>query len=211
MIEGGIKGQFRNFAFNAAVFQQQITGFQSNVFSGTGFILANAPKQSTFGVEFDGSVTPIHALTLTGAVTYLDPKYDDFPAGGAIVAGSYTVGPTNLTGTRPAGIPEFSTTMGAAYNQRLSDSTKLLLRGDFDYQTPVQVAEGVLAFKREVKELNLAATLQFDSGLELSLWGRNVNDDQYISTLFSSVVQSGSVSAYPNQPRTYGGTVRFKF
>lgn len=211
VIEGGIKGQFRTFAFNAAVFQQQITGFQSNVFSGTGFILANAPKQSTFGVEFDGSVTPVHALTLTGAVTYLDPKYDDFPGGGAIVAGTYTVGPTNLTGTRPAGIPEFSATIGAAYNQRLSDSTKLLLRGDFDYQTPVQIAEGVLAITREVKELNLAATLQFDSGLELSLWGRNVTDDQYITTLFSSVVQSGSVSAYPNQPRTYGGTVRFKF
>lgn len=71
MIEDSIKGQFRNFAFNAAVFKQQITGFQSNAFSGTGFILANAPRQSTFRVEFDGSVTPFRALTLNGAMTYL--------------------------------------------------------------------------------------------------------------------------------------------
>lgn len=217
VIEGGIKGQFREFAFNLAVFQQQITGFQSNVFSGTGFILANAPKQSTFGVEFDGSVTPIPALTLNGAVTYLDPKYDSFPNGGAIIIGpnpaspTYTVGAANLTGTRPAGIPEFAVTVGGTFTQRVNDGLTFLFRTDFNYQTPVQIAEGVLNYEREVKELNLAATLQFENGLEVSGWARNVTNDQYITTLFSSVAQSGSVSAYPNQPRTYGGTVRFKF
>ena len=211
VIEGGIKGQFRNFAFNAAVFKQQITGFQSNVFSGTGFILANAPKQSTFGVEFDGSVTPFRALTLNGAVTYLDPKYDSFPNGGGIVAGTFSVGPANLTGTRPAGVPEFSVSVGGTFNQPLSDSLRLLFRTDFNYQTPVQIAEGALALEREVKELNLAATLQFDQGLELSGWARNVTNNRYITTLFSSVAQSGSVSGYPSQPRTYGATVRYKF
>jgi iron complex outermembrane recepter protein len=211
VIEGGIKGQYRNFAFNMAVFQQQITGFQSNVFTGTGFSLLNAPKQSTFGVEFDGSVTPVPRLTLNGAVTYLDPKYDSFPTGGAIVAGTYTVGPVNLSGTRPAGIPEFAASMGATYTQPLAHGMKLLLRGDFDYQTPVQIAEGVITLEREVKELNLAATLQFENGLEVSAWGRNVTNNHYVTTIFSSVAQSGSVSAYPNQPVTYGGTIRFKF
>ena len=215
VIEGGIKGQFSNFAFNAAVFKQEITGFQSNVFTGTGFTLANAAKQSTFGVEFDGSVTPFRALTLTGAVTYLNPKYDSFANGGAIVAGTYTVAGANLTGTRPAGIPDFAVSVGATYTQPLNDRLKLLLRTDFDYQTPVQIAEStspvIINLTREVKELNLAATLQFASGLEISGWARNVTNDQYITTIFSSVAQSGSLSGYPNQPRTYGGTVRVKF
>ncbi len=226
VIEAGIKGQYRSFAFNAAIFQQQITGFQSNVFTGTGFTLLNAPKQSTFGIEFDGSVTPVRGLTLNGAVTYLDPKYDSFPIGGAIgdstnppVANNpnptYTVVTTNLTGTRPAGIPEFSVSIGGTFTQKINESLKLLLRTDFDYQSPVQIAESALPaivnLKREVKELNLAATLQFANGLELSAWARNVTNDQYITTIFSSVAQSGSVSGYPNQPRTYGGTVRFKF
>ena len=211
VIEGGIKAQFSHFAFNAAIFKQSITGFQSNVFSGTGFILSNAPKQSTFGIEFDGSVTPFHALTLTGAVTYLDPKYDSFPNGGAIVLPNYTVGVADLTGQTPAGIPEFSVTVGGTYTQRLSDRLRLLLRADFDYQTPTQIAQGALALEREVKELNLAATLQFKNGLELSVWGRNVTNDQYITAFFSSTAQLGSVSGYPNQPVTYGGTVRLKF
>lgn len=215
VIEGGIKGQFRNFAFNAAIFQQEITGFQSNVFSGTGFILANAPKQSTFGVEFDGSVTPFRALTLNAAVTYLDPKYDSFPAGGAIALPNYTVVAANLTGTRPAGIPEFAVSVGGTYTRPITDTIKLLFRTDFNYQSPVQIAEStapvIQALKREVKELNMAATLQFQNGLELSVWGRNVTNNQYITTIFSSVAQSGSLSGYPNQPATYGGTVRFKF
>ena len=215
VIEGGIKGQWATYAFNLAIFQQEITGFQSNVFTGTGFTLANAAKQSTFGVEFDGSVTPVKALTLNAAVTYLDPKYDSFSNGGAIVAGTYTVGAANLTGTVPAGIPQFALTVGGTYTHQINSSLKLLFRTDFDYQTPVQIAEStspvIQALTREVKELNLAATLQFANGLEVSGWARNVTNDQYITTIFSSVAQSGSLSGYPNQPRTYGGTVRFKF
>lgn len=215
VIEAGIKGQYRSFAFNAAIFKQEITGFQSNVFSGTGFILANAPKQSTFGIEFDGSVTPVKSLTLNGAVTYLDPKYNSFPAGGAISLPNYTVTAANLTGTKPAGIPEFTVSIGGTYTRPLTDKIKLLLRGDFNYQSPVELVETtapvIKNLKRTVQELNLAATLQFENGLEVSLWGRNVTNNQYITTIFSSVAQAGSVSGYPNQPVTYGGTIRFKF
>ena len=215
VIEGGIKGQYRNFAFNAAVFQQEITDFQSNVFSGTGFVLANAPQQSTFGVEFDGTVTPFKPLTLFGAVTYLDPKFDSFPNGGAITLPNLTVGLANLTGTRPAGIPEFAVSVGGTFTQQITDAMKLIFRTDFNYQTPVQIAEStapaIIALTREVQELNMAATLQFRNGLELSAWGRNVTDNQYITAIFSSVAQQGSISGYPNQPATYGGTVRFKF
>jgi len=210
VIEGGIKGQFRHAAFNIAIFKQQIKGFQSNVFTGTGFSLLNAPKESVFGVEFDGSVTPVNPLTLNLAVTYLDPKYDSFANGGALNS-SYVVGPFNLTGTRPAGIPEFSISTGATYTQRLTDNVKLLLRGDYQYESPVQIAEGVFLLKRTVSQVNLAAAVQLGNGLELSVWGRNVTNDQYLTQIFSSVAQSGSISGYPSQPRTYGVTARYKF
>src|SRR3546814_16763456 len=63
--EFGLKGQWDVAAVNVAVFKQSIKGFQSNVFTGTGFPLANAGKQSTFGIEFDGSVRPVVGLNLT--------------------------------------------------------------------------------------------------------------------------------------------------
>ena len=49
--EVGLKGNFDGFGFNLAVFKQNLKGFQSNVFTGTGFVLGNAEKQSTKGFE----------------------------------------------------------------------------------------------------------------------------------------------------------------
>ena len=48
-------------------------------------------------------------------------------------------------------------------------------------------------------------------GLELSVWGRNLLDDRYILQVFDSVAQPLAISGYPNQPRTYGVTARFRF
>ena len=66
-------------------------------------------------------------------------------------------------------------------------------------------------YTREVDELNLSATLQLQNGLEVSGYVRNALNDRYLVTIFDGVAQSGSVYGYPNQPRTYGGAVRFKF
>ncbi len=54
MIEAGLKANWGNVSANVAVFDQKIKGFQSNIFTGSGFVLLNAGSQSTFGVEFEG-------------------------------------------------------------------------------------------------------------------------------------------------------------
>ena len=213
--EVGMKGQYRNFAFNVAVFKQTIKGFQSNVFTGTGFSLANAEKQSVFGVEFDGSVTPVRPLTLNLAVTYLDPKYDSFANGGAIgpatATGGLSVVPTNLTGQRPGDVPKWSTSTGATFTQDLSESLKLLLRGDWQYESKTRIANGALDISRKVSQINLAATLEIGDKLQLSVWSRNINNQRYLVTFFPSVAQAGSISGYPSPPRTFGATARYKF
>ena len=54
-------------------------------------------KQSTFGVEFDGQVRPVEPLTLSLAMTYLDPKFD-----------SYANSPLgDLSGTTIVNVPRF--------------------------------------------------------------------------------------------------------
>ena len=49
------------------------------------------------------------------------------------------------------------------------------------------------------------------SGLELTLWGRNITNNRTILQIFDSPVQPGSISAYPSEPRTWGGSVRYRF
>ena len=222
VFEGGLKGSWPNGAVNIAVFKQIIRGFQSNIFTGTGFFLSNAGKQSTFGIEFEGTWKPVPALTLGLAATHLDPKYDSFT--------NSAFG--DVTGTRPADIPSLSLSLSAQYEHEFGNGDELILRGDYRYEKDVQVIEGLpnfvttnangtrnlqvglnaaKPFRREIKELNGSITYAMQNGVELTLWGRNITNDRYINTIFDSPAQLGSVSAYVNQPRTWGGSVRYRF
>jgi len=214
--EFGLKANWGLVSVNFAAFHQTITDFQSNVFTGTGFLLASAGKQSVKGFEFDGTVRPIDPLTLTLALTYLDPKFDTFRQSAL----------GDLSGTRPAGVPAISTTFGASYDHEFGGGDHLILRGDFHYESAVQIAEGLPGFlaggnaaaraaarpfRREVNDLNASITYAMQNGLELSLWGRNLLDDRYIIQIFDVPAQTGNIAGYPNQPRTYGVAARFRF
>ena len=204
--EFGVKAEYPSVAYNLAVFTQEIEGFQSNVFSGTGFNLANAGKQSVDGAEFDITWLPLDSLRLAFAVTYLDPLYDDF------VGAAGVDGPTDLSGTRPAGIHEWSTNTSAVYNFALAGA-RGYLRVEHIYEDEVQNIENVPPeiASREVNMFNASLGLNWSNGIELNLWGRNLNEDEYIQQAFPSVAQAGSFSGYPNQPRTYGVTLRKTF
>jgi outer membrane receptor protein involved in Fe transport len=62
-----------------------------------------------------------------------------------------------------------------------------------------------------VDDLTASISYEMENGIDFTLWGRNLLDDRYILQIFDSVAQPHSISGYPNQPRTWGGTVRFKW
>jgi outer membrane receptor protein involved in Fe transport len=221
--EFGLKGSWRNASFSAAVFHQSIKGFQSNIFTGTGFFLGSAGKQSVRGFEIEGMVKPAKGFTISGGLTYLDPKYDDYK--------NSAFG--DASGTRPADIPEVSFTLGAEYEHELANNDRIIARLSFHHESKVQVVEGLPAFSitnpltgavnfqpgldaakpytRQVDELEGSISYAMNNGLELTVWARNLTNDRYISTVFDSPAQQGSVSGYTNQPRTFGGSVRYRF
>ena len=204
--EVGVKAQFDGFGFNLAVFDQTIDGFQSFAFTGTGFALRNAGSQSVRGFEFDATANPTDGLLLTFAVTHLDPLFDDFP--GSVLG--------DLTGVRPAGIPSWAIATSATYTHEWDSGTQLVTRIDYNHESNTPINNGLPTFgpnnfTREVNLVNASATLKLNNGLEVGAFARNLLDDEIITTIFDSVAQAGSVSGYPNAPRTYGGIVRFKF
>ena len=204
--EVGLKGEWDTFAVNIAVFDQEIDGFQSNIFSGTGFNLANAGKQSTEGLELDATWTPIEGLRIGFAGTWLDPLYDDFQD----ALGPN--GPIDLSGQQPAGIPEFSANTNVTYKFAIGD-IQSYVRVEHVYEEDVQVVDNIpkSIASREVNMFNASAGFTLSNGLDFNLWGRNLNDDEYLLSAFPSVAQTGSISGYPNQPRTYGLTVKYNF
>lgn len=212
--EIGLKGQWDGFGFNLALFDQTIDGFQSFSFTGAGFALRNAGRQSVQGFEIDTNINPADGLVLTFALTHLDPLFDDFP--GSVVG--------DLTGQRPAGIPSWAIATSATYTHEWDSGTALVTRIDYNHESNTDINNGLPTFngpidarrdsrifRREVNLVNASATLKLINGLEVGIWARNLTNDEYISTVFDGVAQAGTVNGYPSAPRTYGGLVRFKF
>jgi iron complex outermembrane recepter protein len=208
--EVGLKGQFDGFGFNLALFKQVLKGFQSNVFTGTGFVLGNAEKQSTKGMEIDATIRPTDGLVFTASYTYLDPKYDRFTGGSAFNPATNNIVPTNLTGLTPTGISKHSVAVGGTYTIDVGNDNALILHTDYALNSSYQIAQG-LPFKASVESLNASIAFALSNGLELSIWGRNLTEPKYNPVIFASVAQSGSLSGYPPPPRFYGASAKFKF
>jgi len=205
--EIGLKGQFDRASINVAIFDQEIEGFQSSIFVGTGFVLSNAGKQSTNGLELETVYSPIDSLTLSFSGTWLDPTYDSF------VGAEGPNGPTDLSGANVAGVSEFSMNLSAIYSFEFGNSASGFIRGEYIYDDEVQIVENVPAsiLSREVGTFNASIGVAWDNGFEVLLWGRNINDDEYLTSGFPTTVQTDRISAYPNQPRTYGLTMTKRF
>ncbi len=204
--EIGLKARFQRGTFNIAIFDQEIEGFQSAIFNGTGFDLRNAGKQSTEGVEFDLVYYPIDSLKLTLSGVFLDPIYDSFPLG------EDPNGVPDLSGEQPAGIHEVSVSTSATYYFQIGEND-VYVRGDYQYEDEIQVVDNIAESiaSREVKLLNLSAGLSTPDGWDFTVWAKNVTDEDYLLSAFPTPAQNGSFNGYPNQPRTYGLGVRRNF
>ena len=202
VIELGIKTRFERGSLNVAIFDQKLENFQSNVFNGTGFELTNAEEQSVVGAEIDFKYFPSDAFQFGISATILDPEFDSFTQS--------SVG--DLTGQQPAGISELSLSLNAQYDFTLAGN-EAFIRGDYQYEDEVQTNDNVSAeiSSREVSLLNLSAGIVTENGFGVTVWGRNVTDDEFIQSAFPSVAQAGSFSGYRNEPRTYGVTLRKDF
>jgi outer membrane receptor protein involved in Fe transport len=206
VFELGFKGSWATSMLNVAIFDQEIKGFQSNIFTGTGFILANAGKQSTKGIEVDSMWLPTEAFKLTFSATWLDPKYDSFEGAEGVD------GPEDLSGTTVPGVHKFSMNTSATWYFDIGSATAFL-RGEYIYEDKVQVVENVSAdvASRKVSMFNASLGFGWSNGFDLMFWGRNLNNDDYLLTAFPATAQPGSFNGYPNQPRTYGVTLRKSF
>ena len=208
--EIGLKGSWDTFALNLAVFEQELKDFQSNIFRGTGFVLANSQKRSTSGAEFDIRWRPTEVFEATLGATFLDSKYDVF-----LDASAPANEVVDYIDADVPGIPDLSLTATGRYSFNIGNAAGYA-RVEYHYEDEKQVIENVPAnvASREINTVNASFGLSWENGFEAMLWGRNITNDEYLLSAFPSVAQNvppGAYSGYPNQPRTYGLTLRKYF
>jgi len=220
--EAGFKGDFmdKRLRINASAYLTKFDDFQANTFVGTGFVLQNAGKIETKGFELEVFALPAEWLTVTSGLAYVDAKYDSFVGGscirtpfGAEPDASEPLFPTvcDATGNRVAGTPEWSIFGSAQVQSRLDDGN--LIYGQLDVSWRGDNPSGTdIDPNKEADAYTLAnARLGYRFSADrydVSLWAKNLFDEDYRNGAFNSVIREGSLSAYHTEPRTWGVTLR---
>ena len=215
VFELGAKIYLPSGYLNIAMFDQEIKGFQSNTFIGTGFVLANAGSQSADGYEFDLVFSPTDNIDLAVSGLFIDPVYDSFPNSAS----------GDLTGTTPTNIPEDTISSNITWNWE---------RNGFDgyvrlshlYASEVKLLENptwqaILESNgngiKEQDTLNISAGIEKEGVgggvLSLMFYGKNINDDKWITSAFPAVADPSSTTffGYPNNYKSYGLMVNYSF
>ena len=212
-----IRALDNNLQFNVAAFSQRLRDFQSNAFNGTVFVLTNAGEIQVDGLEFDTLYAPTPNLFLSFAGSYLDHQYTSYVGGPQIVrpAGSTPPLPPvqDLSGKPLSGVPDLTLSSSINYVKSFGE-----IEGFANFAARYRGSRNVTSEHNPIADQDSYVTANATVGLRdadglwtVTLWGKNITDEEYTDGLFNSVIQAGSFNAYPGDPRTYGITLRLQY
>lgn len=212
---------------NIAAHVTNVDELQANSFTGTGFNLQNAGQADTHGAEVEMLWRPVDMFKLQIAYTYLMAEFADFQNGTCWVTTPFHTGmddpgaspnpliPTcDRSGDRLPSSPEHNLFVAATLDFDLSANTSMFIRPEAAYysDTMTDGDNDPLKLRDSYTIWNLRAGLEFHSiDSALTLWGRNLTDENHYETAFSVPLQAGKLNAYPRDPRTVGITFRKDF
>jgi outer membrane receptor protein involved in Fe transport len=224
--EFGIKGRFLDDAItaNLAVFYEEFTNFQVLEFTGAQFQTFNVPKAESTGFELETQIRPADGLTIDAGVTYVDAKY---PSDCADSTNALRV--QNLCGAPLTNAPDLVTILGATYRGDLGNDLSWFINGQIrsesDRRTSTQPSTPpatqadlgntpLLPFDYQdgTVKINLRAGIgDIDERWSIEAWATNITNEVTRGVTFNTVLRGSSRSAFTQEPRMYGVTLRSKF
>jgi len=212
--EGGIKSEWldHHLRFNATLFRYNYKNLQVQSLLGPGIIaIGNAASSRVQGLELETIAKPVHNLTLTANLAFLDAKYLSFPQASVaaalvpFVTGSPNYNPATTTydasGNRLNLAPKFSMTTSAEYSVPVGAGS-VFLRGDLFHQSRAFYdATNVPIMSQKAYELvNLSAGFRRGSSFGIQVVAKNVTQTRY---LFAFAANSVVPTGHAGDPRTF--------
>jgi iron complex outermembrane receptor protein len=165
------------------------------------------------GVEFDTSIHPTHALTLSGFFGYTDAQYKKFVVTGT---GGQTV---DLSNQRFYQTPKFTGRAAAQYDWDLTQG-KISLNGGWTYQSSTSMYLFTYAATTQKAFGLFDARLSYapSDKWEIAVWGTNLANKRYFQAATVSAANNFNPSAgyiaaavIPGDSREVAGTVTVRF
>lgn len=203
--------------YSAAAFHTRVRDFQANVVDNAAVValrsyLANVPKVTVEGLEFDAAARLGAHVALRAAGAYADGRYADYANGPCpIELTGTTTSRCDLTGRALAGLPKWSGSIGAdltypAFGGTLFGTVDAAARsrtlGEATGSAYTQIAGYAL--------LNASVGYRHDDGWEVALFARNALDRDYLQNVTVQAGNSGLIVGTPGDPRLLGVTVRVR-
>jgi outer membrane receptor protein involved in Fe transport len=202
---------------NGALFYTEYDDRQVSAFEGTNFVVGNAAKSITQGIELDGRWAATGNLTLSSSVSYLDSEFDDFTDAGCTAAQTrVSMGPCtqDLSGEVTEFAPKWSANVAAEYIARLSEYLDLRLQLDANYSDKYFFAQDLDEFESQdaYTKINARIGLGGSDGMwEVALVGKNLTDKRTLSHGNDIPLFNGAHFSFLEEPRTVAvfGVYRF--
>ncbi len=219
--EIGIKNTLfdRRLIFNIDGFYTKVQDFQATVVENSltqtvqlrGY-LSNIPEVTVKGIEADITAILLPGLSARTSFAYSDGKYSDYPAGPCpLEVQTAATTQCSLTGRRLASLPRFALTAGLDYTRPVGNGEAFVhvdtaSRSGFNGDPSLSR----FTYIRGYNLTNANIGYRFADGLEVIVWARNLLDADYIQNLTIQAGNSGLILGSPSDPRTIGGTIRFR-
>lgn len=213
--ELGWKSAFLNggLTINGALFFQDVSGFQENIFTGINFRTVNSDVES-YGLELDVGATPMDGLVIQGGIAYTKAERQD---DNLVPDGTGGLDVVAEGGEQLSNVPEYVLTGSATYTLAVSSQFDLELHGNVRWNSEAYLSSipGLReATKNDAYALAGArvSLIDRDGRFEVSAFADNLFDeDSYNLSAFEPPELSGTIAVYPGQPRFYGAEVKFNF
>lgn len=222
-VELGVKSNpSPNATLNLVFYNTDVRDFQTQVQSpqigvNRGY-LANAERVRVIGLELDGNARIGKSLSVHGALALTDGQYVSFK--NAPVPLEETGGPSafkDISGQELPGISKWVGSLGSEITSRLlsvlGQEAKLFFAFDTYYRSSFSSSPSPSAYLNidGYALVNARAGFRATSGLSLSVWSRNLLDQEYFEQLLPAAGNAGHYAAVLGDPRTYGVTLRYNY
>ena len=169
----------------------------------------NAAKAENFGLELELDANLGNGFAVDFYVTYLNAEYQEFFNGD--YANGFAI--TDLSGNTLPNAPEKTAKLGLSWTGEAAGGV-LRVRGEAYYQDDVYFTEWNRddAFQEAYEQYNATIEYVYDDRWSVSIWGRNLSDEDVISNNIITAPLYDSLrvgSLLP--PRTFGATVGLQF
>jgi len=228
--EAGLKSSSREISFNVAGFYYDYKDAQVNttiLVSGIPVTqLINVPKSRSYGAEADVTYRVNDNFDLRAAVAYTHARYIKFPNAPTVIdapfiPGTTTPNPltlggliymnfsTSANGNHMVRAPALTASGTMAFHTPIGGNKEFELTVSPYYSSRVYFTFDNLLSQKSYVTLDATAALTIDEKLKLSVFGRNLTDKEYYSSLGASAfsLKAGKYGA----PRTYGISLGYTF